>query len=77
MAHPTVIAAVNAGLLEPCVILNGDGLELHGYRPTELGRRYFGPEIDQSEVVAASTNRPSPEGRSRAGRCGDPTRNGP
>jgi hypothetical protein len=51
------------------VIIDGDGLELHGYRPTEFGRRYFGPEIDQSEVVGANTNRPSPEGRSRAGRC--------
>jgi hypothetical protein len=63
MVHPAIIAAVNAGLLEPCVILDGNGLELCGYRPTEFGRRYFGPEINQSEVAAASTNRPSTEGR--------------
>jgi hypothetical protein len=45
VAHPAIIAAVNAGLIESCVVLDGNGLELHGYRPTEFGRRYFGPEI--------------------------------
>lgn len=51
MTHPSVTAAVAAGFLEPCVIMDGDGRELHGYRPTEMGRRYFGPDVDQSELV--------------------------
>jgi hypothetical protein len=77
MAHPAVNAAVKAGLLEPCVILDGNGLELRGYRPTEFGRRYFGPEIDQSEVAAASTNRPSAEGRYERAVAVYQRRNGP
>lgn len=49
MAHHSIIAALNAGILEPCVILDGEGRELHGYRPTIVGRRYFGNE-DQSQT---------------------------
>jgi hypothetical protein len=37
MTHPAVLNALKAGLLEPCVILDGDGREVRGYRPTEHG----------------------------------------
>jgi hypothetical protein len=43
--------AVAAGLLEPCVILDGDCREVCGYRPTEYARPYFGPEIELAHTA--------------------------
>jgi hypothetical protein len=46
-----ILNAVAAGLLEPCVILDGNCREVCGYRPTESGRRYFGPEIELAHTA--------------------------
>lgn len=53
MAHPSIIAALKAGILEPCVILDDEGRDLRGYRPTASARGYFGSE--QSEMVNTKT----------------------
>lgn len=43
MACPAITNAVASGFLEPAVMLDGQGNELHGYIPTEKARSWFGP----------------------------------
>jgi hypothetical protein len=47
MTRPTIIAALSAGLIEPCVILDDEGREVRGYRPTERGGWFFAPTASQ------------------------------
>jgi hypothetical protein len=54
MTHPAITNAIEAGLLEPCVVLDSEGREIHAFRPTEQARHWFGPPIDQSPRVDAS-----------------------
>ncbi len=46
---------VRAGLMEPCVVLDGECREIRAYRPTAKGRRWFGDERQTHTIIAEST----------------------
>lgn len=50
MTHKVINDAIAAGLLEPCRILGPNGEDIHGYMPTRLGQRYFGPRFSAREI---------------------------
>lgn len=50
MTHPVITKLIVAGYLEPCVILDGEGRELRGYRPTAKNQRWFGAQFAAREI---------------------------
>lgn len=42
MTCKAIDTAVKVGLLEPAIMLDGEGRELRGYRPTAEAKHWFG-----------------------------------